>query len=143
MDGRRGMKLCWQALIFQYLYTFKPGGESAFGSSPPDSHTLQRDVCIQNRAKAVGLGQAITCLPRPRGPAFSVTCTVYHQFSHDRSQSTTESSPRQPTERQYSPTDYNTPQVISLALLPSAQWPNVLHSANANHTIPPRTDGVS
>ena len=29
----KGMKLCWRALIFQYLYTFKPGGESAFGSS--------------------------------------------------------------------------------------------------------------
>ena len=43
------MGLCWQAFDTKYLYTFKPGGESAFGSSPPASpRDLRRDVCFDS-----------------------------------------------------------------------------------------------
>lgn len=102
------MKLCWQALIFKYLYTFKPGGESAFGSSPPASRATCSVTCgwdqfdgshFRAGSHVHTLTPRDTCLFRQL-----YSCTT--SFSHDRSQSTAQSQdqpPRQPTECQYLP----------------------------------------
>lgn len=142
----KGMKLRWQALIFKYLYTFKPGGESAFGSSPWQPHDLQRDVCFKIIPPST-LGQAITCgIPHVETCLFRQLYSCAPSFSHDHFQSINTkpaSDPRQSTERQFSLTHRIISQIGSPALSSSSQWPNVSRSANASHTTPPPTDGVS